>query len=334
MQPKTKDWEIKVNGVTLKSNTIYEVKAKYDADANPGFKKHNTSKLLSKYTAESLCIPYNEARELWDTGLEENSPRYLNWNSQETKIMVSALKNAIVDPFEASYGEGKLSNKATNDIFWLPYTVDLYVGKLFNTKSEKDALDLYLAVSNYMVTEKNNKENKKPDSIKAKYDIENREFATSFKEDRQVNKMEAIGSFYTLLNNDREKLLNIMEWLEINEDRQCENRKLTSIITLYFEQQDSAKANEFCKKFKDTVAMANTIKGQQEIQNMVDLNILKRAKVLVYEHKEYWIGDILVGSRMKDGAIKAISDKPLQDAIRDEIEKLETPQKLVKSTRK
>lgn len=331
MQSKTKDWEIKINGVTLKSNAIYEVKPKYDADANPGFKKNNTSKLLSKHTAESLCIPFNERRNLWDTGLEENSPRYLNWNPQDVKTLVASLKTAIVEPFEAATEVGTLSNKASNDDFWLPYTVDIYVGRIFNTKNEKDALDLYLAVANYMVTEKNNKENKKPESIKAKYDIENREFATSFKEDRQVNKMEAIGNFYTLLNNDREKLLNIMEWLEVNEDRQCENRKLTSIITLHFEQQDSSKANEFCKKFKDTVAMANTVNGGLQIQNMVDLNILKRSKVLTYEHKEYWIGDMLVGTRMKDGAIKAISDIPLQEAIRDAIEKLEAPQKLVKA---
>jgi hypothetical protein len=246
--------------------------------------------------------------------------------------MVSALNKAIVIPYEATYGEGKLSN--TNDKFWLPYTVNLFVGRLFNTKNEKDALDLYLAVSNYMVTEKNNKENKKPDSIKAKYDIENREFATSFKEDRQVNKMEAIGNFYTLLNNDKEKLLNIMEWLEINDDRNCDNRKLTSKITLYFEQQDSAKANEFCKKFKDTVSMANSANGEAQIQNLVDLNILKRNKILTYEHKEYWIGDILVGSKMKDGAIKAISDMALQEAIRNEIEKLEAPEKLNKVSKK
>ena len=330
---KTKDWEIKINGITLKSNTIYEVKPKYDADANIGFKKNNTSKLLSKGTAESLCIPFNEQRQLWDTGLEESSPRYLNWNISEVKTLVASLKNAIVDPFEATREDGVLSNKEKNK-FWDTYTVDIYVGRLFNTKNEKDALDLYLAVANYMVTEKNNKENKKPDSIKAHYDIENREFATSFKEDRQVNKMEAIGNFYTLLNNDREKLLNIMEWLEVNEDRSCDSRKLTSIVTLHFEQQDVSKAQEFCKKFKDVVVMANTPNGEQQIQNMVDLNILKRAKILVYEHKEYWLGDLLVGSRMKDGAIKAISDKGLQDAIRDAVEKLEAPQKLVKPIKK
>ena len=170
---KTKDWEIKINGITLKSNTIYEVKPKYDADANIGFKKNNTSKLLSKGTAESLCIPFNEQRQLWDTGLEESSPRYLNWNISEVKTLVASLKNAIADPFESTREEGVLSNKEKNK-FWDTYTVDIYVGRLFNTKNEKDALDLYLAVANYMVTEKNNKENKKPDSIKAHYDIENR----------------------------------------------------------------------------------------------------------------------------------------------------------------
>ncbi len=328
MQTRNKnDWEIKINGITLKSNTIYEIKPKYDADAPSGFKKHNTSKLLSKGIGELKQIPFNEDRKLWDTGFEVNSPRYINWKEEDTKTLVNALQAAIVKPFEATREPGVLKGNDSEKSFWNDYLVDIYAGRIFNTKNEKDALDLYLAVSNYMVTEKDNKENKKPESIKAKYDIENREYATSFKEDRQLNKMEAIGNFYTLLNTDKEKLFNILEWLELNENRDITDKVLTSVVMRYFEHPDSNVAQEFAKRFKDTVAKANTPQGEAEIQNVVDLNILKRAKVLRYEYKEYWLGEISIGSKMKDGAIKAISDKELQQAIRDAIEKIDFPNK-------
>jgi len=314
---KEKGFSLEINGIEIKSDTLYQVIPKPDLDAPDGFIKYETSKLLMKGIKESAPCHFDDNKRVWDTGFYPTSPCYEGMNREDINTKVEALVSNIVEPYESIMGENILDYRQSNNEFWDNFGGDIYNGKVFNTKDQKDALELYIAVLNMHVVRPEDKS--KPFASKAKYCIVNKEAAVSLKEQKQYEKAEAIGNFYTLLHNNKELLFNILEYIGVISNRKLDDKTITGIVMEFLEDKKSGSNN--IKRFLEAKKQSNTPKGKQEFETFAILTQLRRSRVITEEYGELYLNGTVLGGNLKDATARVIKDKDLKIKVAEAVEK-------------
>lgn len=315
---ETLEFSFKVNGIEIQNNSLYQIIPKPDPDAPDGFVKFETSKLLMKGIKESAPCSFNEYKKVWDTGFYAQSPCYTGMKPEDVKTKVDVLIENILTPYEQLMGEGTLNHRQENNQFWDDFGGDLYNGKVYNTGDPKELLELYMAILHFNVVRPEDKS--QPFARKAKYCVVNRDAVTSLKEQKSANKAEAIGNYYTLLNNNKESLLNVLEYLGIITNRKTEDRTLTNIVMEFFEAKKEGSNN--IKRFLEVVKKTNNPKGKEELKVFTCLTELRRKREIVEQYGELYLDGSVLGSNLKDATARVIADKDLKIKVVQAIEKL------------
>lgn len=312
-------FSFQINGIEIKSNSLYQIVPKPDLNAPDGFVKWGTSKLLQNGIKESAPCFFDDRKQVWDTGFYKESPCYIGMSKTDVETKVEALNEYIVAPFEELMGEGTLDHKKSNNAFWDGFGGDLYNGKVYKTSDPKELLELYMAILHFNVVKPEDKS--KPFAKKASYAVVNKEAVTSLKEQRNADKAEAIGTYYTLLNNNKKQLLNVLEFISLVSNRKLEDKTLTSIVMEFFEEKKQGTNN--IKRFLEVAKKVNTPKGKEELNVFASLTALRRARKITEEYGELYLDGTLLGGNLRDATVKVIADKDLKIKVGQALGELE-----------
>ena len=303
------EFKFNVNGISITNDSLYEVVPKPDYDAPSGYQDYGTTKLLHPLVSNKACCIFNAKAGVWDTGFFENSPCYKGMDKEEVKTLVKVLKERIVDPLERVIGEGKLAQ--TNHEFWDTYSPEIKRGKVFNTSEPRELLDLYMISRHRFIAPKG--DSSKPMYRKAQFCIVNKKESTNIKQERKLNFTKAVGQAYGLIQNDRDKLDRILNYLNISSATVKDESTLNLVITNYLE--DKKQGHQNVEIFLETVSKANTENGDMEIYLYGVLKNLYKKKKVTKEGIDFYYKDTKLGTNFKAGARLAALDLELQTEL-------------------
>ena len=300
-----KETLIKINGLSIKEDSIYKITNKPDPTAPSGYVKEGTKKLPSMGIGNTEPCPFhttnkNKGEGVFDTGLYVSSPCYAGKNKDDVRSIVAKLQEIIVKPYEEKFGEGVLSHKNTE--FWNSFGVDVYEGRFFVTSKETDLLDLYIAMRAYAITPKEELGN--PKFRDSDYCVEDKAKVQNIKAERSNLLMSSIGSFTTMLGSDRSKLLNMLRYLGIL--GVADDIDDTTLNSMFFEWLNRDLNNP--KSFKTVLDLARDKKTKDVVDLFVICSRLATKKVLERESGYYYYNGENLGADLKTVA-KNLNDK-------------------------
>lgn len=301
-------FEFEINGFKFRQGGLYQIVPKPDLDAPDGFIKEGTTKLLMGGIQESAPCIFNDKRKLWDTGFYADSPCYNGKKPTEVAIILDNLTKYIVAPYEKNRGGGVLRQSEDNNKFWDEFGGSLYNGRVFNIADEQDFLELYMAIRHFHIVSPEDRS--KPFARTARYCIIDKEAATSVKEQRELDKAEAIGIFMEMYSSDKEMLFNVLEYIGLISSREIDKKTLTSTMMRYFE--DAKQGFASVNRFTEVVKKAKTKKGGEELEIYATLVKLFRTKKITKEYGEFILKGESIGSNLKDATERIMQDPQLK----------------------
>lgn len=315
-----KETLIDVNGLVIKTDSIYKVTNKLDNNAPSGFVKEGTTKLPSSGIGNTVPCPFkvtNKAKGtgIFDTGLYEGSPCYATLDNETVRKQVEKLREAIVKPYEKKYGKGILDHQ--NEEFWSEFGINLFDGRYFVTNNVDDLLELYIAMLGYELTPKGEKHEGNPKYSQSDYCIEDKEKVQNIKDERANKMVSAITNFGALLKSDRNTLLNVLRYVGlIGVEGKIDDATLNS---LFFEWLN--KSNENPKSFDKAYELTK----REETFDIVNLyaiaSRLAIKNVITRVGGEYTYKGKTLGADLKTVSMNLNNKKDLEEI---KIELLET----------
>lgn len=304
------DITFKVQNFEIKLGESYEITGKLDLDAPEGFRAHNTTKYLIGGIGDVRSVPFDDIRNLWDTGFDEDDESNQSVHPDERAARVKAFVDHIKKTYEKKYNV-KLDNIDRPDSPWLNFKIDLYKGRTFDTSNEKDRLELFLALQHYYLHDKDDKSYKKSN---ASFNLINKIKVTDIKKDRYNNKLKALKVFNTLLDSGLEDLYIILEWLGYSSVRNTPKENLLFSVMESFEAEEGHIA---ISNFLDTYKMTQDNTKKEELEIFSLLNELRYKGKVKYERREFLLDGEVIGNSLKDASKRALANPDLIDKIKN-----------------
>lgn len=307
---------------------IYTVENKPDMNAPDGYRKLGTTKypnpvVGAKYLGLAVFDNKkgNIANPFYDTFLSEYSTTLKNmYKNGGLEVAIESLKESIVDPVEFMYGEGKLDPKSA---FWRSPEgrVKIYSGKRFNTNDPLELMQLYCLIMNKELAPKG-LENKNEYVSNASFVVTNVEETTDIRTRNEFAKTQAIFKFGTLLNTDKVKLYNLLDYLgistSIEEDTKDSEMIITTIFTEYLSESEQ-NVGIFNKHYQDFIEKKS---GGQLLVIFKNLKAMAKEGIIKIEYGNLILEDVVVGSNFKDAAFKISAEKDKKELYTSNLTKL------------
>lgn len=273
-----KEFEIPIpqTQFVMKSDSMYQIQPKMDASAPDGFKDAGTTKVISPDIGNTVHAPFNGAMRVWDTGFYKSSPILRGMKDEEKEKFVELVNKHIVKPVEELKGEGALSHQENNP-FLDDFGIELKAYRVINTAEPLQRLALYFAVLGKDLAPKEHQSN--PIYSKAQYVIVNREEAVNVRQEREMQKNEAIGLFYVLQRNDKEKMYDLLDYLGISNSKTTDKATLNSSFNRWLEDKTSGYQNSdiFIKAYNkfESEEGAEELYMYKTLKKLHDKNLIK-----------------------------------------------------------
>lgn len=241
---------INVNGLDIKTNSLYKIENKPDNSAPDGFIKEGSTKLPSEGISNSVPCRWDEEKKQYDTGFYENSKCYEGLNQDQKEAKVQQARKYISSVYENDKGSNIL--EPNNFDFWDTFSIDLFEGRVFNTANIKDLLDLYIATlsSELTPTEKVGD----PAFTGSDYVIKDAEKSISIRSTRNKEYMDALVSFGVLMDTDKDKLITLLKHIDVIRPSLIPtDREIRDGFMLWLDKnkaENPAKFNEINKRSK------------------------------------------------------------------------------------
>ncbi len=286
----------RINGLEIKSDSIYKIVNRPDSGAPSGFVREGTTKLPSADVFNAVPCRYvitNHAtgEGVYDTGFYEESPMYAGWDKEKVTAHVEKLRKAIVEPYERKHGRDKLDH--SNHDFWDNYSVRLTAGHPFITSNVDDLLGLYIAVSNYYVVPEERKGD--PKYSNAQYMIVDRDKVRSYADKKANMVMDAMFAFGNLIDSDRNLLINLLRYVKmIDLHTKYSDESLKSAFYQWLQA-----SNDNAEKFLEAVNKSKTEKGKEEFNLYGIVAKLAKNGVLKFKNNQYHYEDVALGADLR-----------------------------------
>lgn len=300
-----------VNHLEIRKDSLYKVEPKFDPGAPDGYIKEGSTKLPSEGITTDTSCPYNSELGLYDTGFYEQSPCYAHMSKTEVQGIVRGLNTNIVKPYEALHGEGILS--AQNNSFWDSYYVSLEEGLVLNTSKIDQLLALYIAMRGYALTPINERGN--PAFLQSQYNIKDASKSISVKKERIMDKMEAVGAFRGMLTSEKDKLIDLLKYLDIVRTSIIPDEIDMNVAFDEWIEKDVQNPRVFLGKFEEIQSPEglNKVRLKVRVSKAITKGIIKKTASGEYLH-----GSTPVGIDIKSIVNNLLSNKDLEKIL-DEI---------------
>lgn len=313
-----KELVFEANGFQIKTNSLYKIVGKPDANAPSGFVTEGVTKLPSDGVGNSVPCRFHITNTqtgtgVWDTGLHEASPCYHDKDVEEVKNIVKRLRTHIVNPYKRVNGKSRDLDH-NDDEFWLNYSVNLFEKRVFNTSKVDDLLDLFIAVNNYSLCPKGKEGD--PRYSDADYCIVDIEKATDYKKQKASDKMNAVKNFAKMEAKNRMLLINILAYNNLKVSTSIDEETLNFTFQEWLEKdsQNSTVFNESIER------VGSEPKFEEKVNLYTKLNTLYKAErgVTRKSNGKYYYNDIELGGDLKNAAETLLIDTELSE-IKQEI---------------
>lgn len=305
---------IKLEEFSLKTDTLYEIQQKYDADAPDGFRKYETTKaLMDDIENQEVVATFNEYIQVWDNGLFLDSPLLKRAVPDETarKLVLENIQEYIVDPIEMVRGQGSLKNTTDNNDFWDTQTVRVNVGRVFNTADPMQLLQLYNLLLRRAIAPKDLENH--PAYMNAQYTIVDKESAVTKESEKSEREIKSMGLYYHLKTSNRETLIAILNYIGINVRESDTDSNIDLIFKRHVEDKSNGVLNT--KEFIEIAESYTTSKGKQLIGTFQKLRELYSEGGVELRGKNYYLGEYNLGNSFKIAARTVVEDKEIKKAF-------------------
>lgn len=316
---KTSEVIVVLDGLAIKTNSLYQIQNKPDPNAPSGFVEEGTTKLPSIGIGETIPCRFVESSKntgagIFDTGLFPQSPMYATRDKREVEEIIGKLNTFIVEPYERLHGEGILDHK--NIEFWSSYGVNLYEKRMFNTSNPTDLLDLLIAVTSFNLTPKGQEGH--PKYRGSAYIVVDKDNARSIDSTRANDFIDAVSGFGTLLSTNRTLLLGILRYAGLQ--GVTKDIKDDTLKPLFNDWVKSS--NENTKTFLSYVARTEKSEGRDEIMLFSKLYDLALKHTIKKDPMgSYYYNDTTLGTDLKSAA-KNLAYNPELEEIKIAIQEL------------
>ncbi len=304
---------IKIKNFEIKLNSLYQVNPKFDASAPDGFQEYRTTKMLTSTGANVETIPFDDQRNVWDTGLYPTSPCYQGMNKKEVEGILEVLQEKVVQPLEDQWGEGVLDHKEDSK-FWNTYKIELYRSRVFNTEEPLQTLNLFHALIQGLLAPKGKMESS-PDFRAAQFIVEDKEKAISLEQEKDLLNTEAIGLFYGLLNGDVSTMRNVLNYVGIKIPAGSKIDK--AVVSNIFNRSMGASKDEFYSKksFVEACEKSKTKEGYNELKMFKDLEELFLKGEVEKDRENFVMKGEILGNSLKEAARTVTKNAKLEAIV-------------------
>lgn len=286
---------IEVEGVTLKTNSLYQFKGKYDASAVNGLKETGSTKVPMYGVGTWAQCRFENG--LYDTGFYTDSPCYAGLPLEERATLVRILQEKIVQPYESIYGTGTLDNK--NLEFWDSFGVDIAEDRVISTDTPLATLELYIALRGKYLTPPDKTGD--PRYSSSQFVIADREVSSKKVNEQAINSMAAMRLYATLVTGEKMKLIFILRYLGVQgSDSFTLDTPDTTMDSIFhtFINRDIQNVKDFLR----IVELSNKKVGFEEIKIYHELNRAQYNNTLTKQGTSLFMKDLELAADLKGSA--------------------------------
>jgi hypothetical protein len=308
-----------IYGFKIRPKTLYQVTEKLDSAAPDGFKEFKTTKALHPdISNEEPGAIFDGNLGIWDTGLYINSRALTEAVPVETERtqVIKDVQKYIVKPLEVLKGKDFLSQFEENNKFWDRYRISVKKDKIFNTEKPDELLQLYLAIIHKQITPKNLESH--PAFKNSQYCIIDKEDSIDRKLESKMDKMKATGTFFKLLENKKDDLMLVLDYLKMGVSPKTDNKILVGMFDNWLEDKTDGYQNS--RVFNKTYDFFTTTEGEKEIYYFSKLKDLLKKGIIRQSKDGITFEDEFIGTDLKSSAKTILSSKDLEPRFLKHIE--------------
>jgi len=300
-----KDTLFKINDFEVKKDSIYVVKDKRDMDAPSGFIKAGVSKLPSKGVGDTFQVRFisrdGGRSGTWDTGFYEFSHCYKTQDKDSVKPLITALRRNVLEPYRKAIGDSTAFEQ-DNEKFFLKQRFTAFSGRVYNTNDPVDTIELYFGLLTNQLTPKGQEGNTMYND--SSYTIVDINKDVKIKDERALEKFKAVGSFTNLLSSDKERLLAMLSYSDINPSKTVDDITLISMFSTYLDQGQDDNIIMFNALVEET----ETEKGLEKVYVYKELRKLISTGKVTKTSGLYYYDSNEIGPDLKQAASSIVKN--------------------------
>lgn len=315
----TKPTSIKIGNTIIELGRKYVLDHKFDGGAPDGLKKIEATRLPFSRNTISDCVGYDEQKNLYDTGFYPQSACLTSYSQADREELVNVYIKEIKTPYE-KFKNVDLSAQADN-VFLKNHRYELYVNKEFDTSDAGDRYDLFNALLQGYVC---NKEEKNPRYRNmAQFNISNPQDVKNKNKDKTKKRRQAFEKFTVMTDGHRDKLDLVLEYIGRDNPAKVDGDDLKDA---YYEAFHEVKNGmDLVNKFTDASSMYDTERGKEEMEYYALAKRLYKAGKTKKTKRgfETVTGENFLGATLQDTAKFCMNTDSIQHKIilelRDEL---------------
>jgi hypothetical protein len=305
-----------VDGFKVFKDSIYVVRDKEDLSAPSGFISVGVTKLPSDGVGESFQCKYVQKTAktgVWDTGFHSYSPCYQGVPKEIVEDKVRRLQSNVVEPYRQAIGSENALNHS-DDEFWSSLNFHIYTGQVFNTDSPEDVLTLYFALLTKQLTPKGLEgDSRYNNSSYVCLDITE---DVKKKDEKASKKFRAVGVFENLLNTDKPRLVEMLNYLNLVVSPEIEPDAFRGVFDQYLSSGEGFKNVD---TFLILIEETNDEIGRAKISLYIKLKeaYSRNNKVTKNTNGIYFYENTEIGPDLKAAASNIAKTADLKDIKRE-----------------
>lgn len=295
----------------LETNKTYRIIGKVDPSSPRGFQERGITKFEHPLNGEDATVVFLANRNLWDTGLYEDSPVYAKDRSVG-KENVEKFKKHLIPKLESMFPEGALSPKADNT-YWDSYKFPLNQNYTVATNTPEAFLGLWFALIGYTIAPEDMKDYPIYREMRTPYVIIDRKEKSSNQQRLSFEKSKAVGNFINYLEKDKQFIIDVLEYSGFRASEKTDNSILNSQFLNWVENKKNSL--QVAKNFNSAIERFSTELGREELETYKTLNKMISEKKVKYERSEYYLGEESLGANIKEAAKRINEDDSLKERL-------------------
>lgn len=256
----TEPLKIKIGNTIIEKGRKYILDHKFDGDAPSGLKSIEATRLPFAKNVIVDCIAFDDRAKVYDTGFYAQSPCLASYKLAEREELTATYIKEIKAPFE-NFANVSLEKNADNQ-FLKDFRYDLYVNREFDTNEPQDMFELFCALLQGYVCNKDEKDPRY--RALAQFNISNPQDVKNKSKEKTKKRRQAFEKFSIMADSNRDKLDLVLEYIGRDNPAKVEADDLKD--SYYEAFHDVKNGTELVDRFVEATAKYDLPRGEEEME--------------------------------------------------------------------